>query len=97
MVKQNNRIYQRATFKTPNGKRQVILFDVTAAFQSMRTTWRIFPGGTMVRLTPSTGSTPTRMQVLVLMTLIEDYHTRHNSFETIIFLVFYISPFYGLQ
>jgi hypothetical protein len=65
-VKQKNRFYQRATIQTANGQRKVILFDVTLSNQNnMNTTIRAFPGGTMVRLWPGTGSRPTRNEILI--------------------------------
>lgn len=66
VVKQNNRFYQRATFKTANGQQKIVLFDITAALQNnMRTSAQVFQAGTMVRLWPRTGSTPTRRQILI--------------------------------
>jgi hypothetical protein len=62
-VNQNNRVYNRVTFLTANGQRKVVLFDVTVLFQeNMTTSMGNFPVGTMVRLWPGTGSTPTRIQ-----------------------------------
>ncbi len=64
-VNQNNRIYNRVTFNTANGQRQVVLFDVSASYlNNLSTSMRVFPEGTMVRLWPRSGSTPTRIQII---------------------------------
>jgi hypothetical protein len=65
-IKHKNRVYQRASFQTTNGQQKVVFFDVTSTFKNnMNTAMRIFQAGTMIRLWPGTGSTPTKMQILV--------------------------------
>jgi len=64
-LNKQNRIYNRVTFNTPKGQRQVVLFDVSASYlNNMSPSMRTFQEGTMVRLWPRSGSTPTRIQVI---------------------------------
>ncbi|CAF4218997.1 unnamed protein product [Adineta steineri] len=64
-IKQNQRIYNRVVFQTAQGQRSMVVFDVNALYlNNMGTATEMFSNGTMVRINPGTGSTPTRMQVL---------------------------------
>ncbi|CAF1486283.1 unnamed protein product, partial [Adineta steineri] len=64
-IKQNQRIYNRVVFQTAQGQRNMVVFDVNALYlNNMGTATEMFSNGTMVRISPGTGSTPTRMQVL---------------------------------
>ncbi|CAF1176347.1 unnamed protein product [Adineta ricciae] len=62
-IKENNRFYTRRTFRTVDGRIEVVFFDITEdTRREMHTYTRMFPGGTMIHVWPRQGSVPTRIE-----------------------------------
>ncbi|UJR17394.1 hypothetical protein I4U23_004289 [Adineta vaga] len=66
LVKPDQRVYARATFRTAAGQEKVVLFDVSTAVQGyMNTDIRMLSPGTVVRIWPGSGSRPMRHELLI--------------------------------
>ncbi|CAF1667994.1 unnamed protein product [Adineta ricciae] len=62
-IKENDRLYCRKTFRTVDGRVEVVFFDATEdARREMHTYTRMFPGGTMIHVWPRQGSIPTQIE-----------------------------------